>query len=339
MRSLPRQLRLTFSPEPSISNAMANRLLPPDQIPTLLWRRPTSELSLPMSLSNAYRQVLTTRNWLEEALAGGAGGAIGGAKSDATKRHFVESFAGSCARVELVALDPHETLEAASDRMVRAFAGGRLGVLDIPCGAGAAALSLLCVMAVLRSEDRLPRQPLDVFLVGGDNSDTARSLASEMKAELVTALEEQGIRLHSQFLPWDVCDAQSTTELLHAWMEHARDCRRYLVVAANCSGFLQSEGKFEAAKPQLEQVFRWAKARRSDVVWVEPQTNKARLNFLPRLMQWFRHVVPGLFRILAGGEGNPGLLAEAKCAHPLKSGAFRVHLSLVRFEHNDGGDG
>ena len=267
-----------------------------------------------------------------------AGGAIGGEGPDATKQHFVESFAGSCARVELVALDPLETLDQASDRMVSACAGGRLGILDIPCGAGAAAVSLLCVMTVLRSEDRLPRQPLDVFLVGGDNSDTARNLASAVQAELVTALEDQGIRLHSQFVPWDVCDAQSTTELLHAWMEHARDCQRYLVVAANCSGFLQREGKFEAASPQLEQVFRWAKARRSDVVWVEPQTNKARFNFLPRLMRWFRRVFPGLFRILAGGEANPGLLAEAKCAHPLKPGEFRVHLSLVRFEHNEGGD-
>lgn len=318
---------------------MPNRLLPPDQIPTQLWRRPGGELSLPADLANRYRQVLTERQWLNEALAERAGGAIGGERPEATKQHFVESFAGSCARVELVALDPHETLHEVSNRMVNAFAGGRLGLLDIPCGAGAAALSLLCVIAELRREGRLPRQPLDVFLVGGDHSETARGLAESMKAGLEAGLEAQGIRLHPRFVQWDACDAQSTTELLHTWMEHAPDCRQLLVVAANCSGFLQSDGKFKETSPNLEQIFRWAKARRSDVVWVEPQTSAARRGLLPRLVRWVEQSLRGLFHVRAGDDSNSGFLAEAICLHPLKQDTFPVHLSLVRFEQNDGGAG
>lgn len=316
---------------------MPHRLLPPTEIPPLLMLKPGGELLLPADLAGAYRQVLTARNWLDEALAERAGGAIGGAKPEAAKRHFVESFAGSCARVALVVLDPHETLHEASDRIVSAFAGGRLGILDIPCGAGAAALSLLSVIAALRNDSRLPRQLLEVFLLGGDHSELARSLGDEMKTALERCLEEQGIRLHPKFVPWDACDAQSTTELLHTWMEHARDCRQLLVIAANCSGFLQSEGKFKDASPHLEQVFRWANARRSDVAWVEPQTNLARRGFLPRLVQWVGRTLRGLFRVRAGADSNSGSLAEATFVHPLKPGTFPVHVSLVRFEQSEGG--
>lgn len=189
---------------------MPNRLLPPDQIPTQLWRRPGGELSLPADLANRYRQVLTERQWLNEA----------------------------------------------------------------------------------------PR-----------------------------------------FVQWDACDAQSTTELLHTWMEHAPDCRQLLVVAANCSGFLQSDGKFKETSPNLEQIFRWAKARRSDVVWVEPQTSAARRGLLPRLVRWVEQSLRGLFHVRAGDDSNSGFLAEAICLHPLKQDTFPVHLSLVRFEQNDGGAG
>lgn len=316
---------------------MPIRLLPASEIPTSLWRQPDSVLLLPADLASAYRQVLTNRNWLEQALAERAGGAIGGAKPEATKKHFVESFAGSCARVELVALDPHETVNDASDWIMNAFAGGRLGLLDVPSGAGAAAMSLLTVVAALRSEGRLPRQPLEVFLLGGDYSETARILASEMGVAIKARLEDQGISLHDRFVAWDACDAQSTTELLHSWMEHARDCRRYFVVAANCSGFLENEGKFKEAQPNLEQVFRWANARRSDVAWIEPQTNAARLNLLPRLFQWVEKKLRGLFQVRAGEGSDAAALAEARLADPLKEGMFPVRVSLVRFEHHEGG--
>lgn len=316
---------------------MAARLLPPSEIPPSLWQQPDDVLLLPGDLADAYRQVLTDRKWIDEALAERSGGAIGGSSPEVAKQHFVESFAGSCARVGLVTLDPHATLNETSDWIASAFAGGRIGLLDMPCGAGAAALSLLSVIAELRKADVLPRQPLDVFMLGGDYSETARNLASEMAAALRPRLEVEGIKLHLRFVAWDACDAQSTTELIHAWMRHADDCRRYFVVAANCSGFLASGGKFKEAKPNLEQVFRWAKVRRSDIAWIEPQTNAARLNFLPRLLQWAENTLRGLFQVRAGGNGDSGALAEGAFAHPLKDGRIQVRVSLVRFEHHDGG--
>ena len=291
----------------------------------------------PDTLAKGYQQVLTARNWLPAAMAQRVGGGTGGGSADATRQHFVENFSGSCARVQLAALDPHEMLGQASDRIVSAFAGGRVGLLDIPCGAGAAAFSLLSVIALLRSENRLPRQPLEVFLLGGDYSETARLLAGEMGAALRPFLEEQGITLHPRFSAWDACDAQSTTELLHGWMEHARDCRHYFVVAANCSGFLQTDGKFKEAQPNLEQVFRWARARRSDVAWIEPQTNVAGENLFPRLLKWVEQKLRGLFVVLGGEDQRSGEFAEAMFIHPFNPGCIRVHVSLVRFEHHKGG--
>src|SRR6185503_18148296 len=51
--------------------------------------------------------------------------------------------------------------------------------------------------------------------------------------------------------------------------------RVHFVLAANFSGFLQSSKNLDKARPQLDQIFLWAGAKQSQVIWLEPQTKGA----------------------------------------------------------------
>lgn len=313
------------------------RLLLPGMIPVTLWLRPQSLLVLPRTLAEGYHQIVCEEELLRDALSDADDhGPVGGVTEEQTQLHFARRFSGSCARLQLAVLDPKDELYDASNLFLRAFAGGRVGLLDIPCGAGASAATLLLCISELRRESVLPRHPLDIFLVAGDLSRFARAYAARLLDRFRSDLESQGIRLHVRFVDWDILNAQSTTDLLHHWADHARDCRSYFIVVSNFSGFLQSQSRLKAADSQLQEIFRWATSRRSSVIWVEPQTNEATQNFFPRLLsrisKMFRH-----FFSRPGSEARPEIAtSSAHYRHPLREdGHLRVHLSLMRLEHHD----
>ena len=171
---------------------MTERLLDPKDIPQSLWDG-DKLLLLPQPLKDAYHKTLKTRGLLEDALeAPSSEGDIGGKSKDKTAWHFARRFSGSCARVELAILDPKDELGDASDYFLRVFSGGRVSLLDIPCGSGAASATLLMVVAELRRLNIIPREPLEVFLTGGDKSDTARENACLIFNELRQSLTTKG---------------------------------------------------------------------------------------------------------------------------------------------------
>lgn len=311
---------------------MNNRLLQSQDLPEALWSSSDGALVLPDALAEVYKQLLKDKGLYEEALNNDSDdGPVGGIKKADTEKHFASRFSGSAARTQLSILDPHNELGNASDLFVKAFSGGTVGLLDVPSGAGAASLDLLLTVATLREHNTIPRQPLTVKLVSGDISEHARSYASEMLEEVKSTLNKQGIFVDEVSVYWDVCDADSTTGVLHEWMKHAPDCREYFVVMANFSGFLQSQGKFESAKAQLEEVIRWAGQRRSTVLWLEPQTNIVAESFIPRVWNWFSSKLPNTFRCLWDSTADV-LKSHCRFLHPIKDGIPRVHLTLIRLE-------
>jgi len=309
----------------------SDRLLKPKSLPDTLWRTGQGLLCLPSSLCRAYMALLNDKGLLADATCDGDDdGPVGGMTEEETRKHFAQRFAASSARVQLAALDPKADLKSASDLFVKAFSGGTIGLLDIPCGAGAASAALLGCVAELRKARVLPREPLNVFLVAGDISEHARGYARDLLASMRPDLEHEGIWVHDTYVPWDVLDPESTTNVLDRWLEHAHGCREYFVVMANFSGFLQRGGKLRAAQNQLDEVIRWAAQRRSSVAWIEPQTNEASLNFLPRLIRWFKHL-PSLFS--ESWEPSTSIRAtNARYTHPVKGSTPPVRLNLIRLE-------
>ena len=308
---------------------MADRILSLKDIPKSLWID-DNLLHLPLALRDAYLKTLKSRDKLEEACKDSQSGSIGGDTQEETDRHFVHSFDGSCARVELAVLDPYDELDLASDFFMQAFSGGSVRLLDIPCGCGAASATLLATVAELRRQCVLPREPLDVIVTGGDKSDPARNYAELIFGELKESLRNQAIFVSESFQSWDLMDAESTTSLLDQWLSN-QDCDRFFLLIANFSGILSNEGNVKKAKERLGEVFRWTGARKSTIAWIEPQTRKAyqmsRNNVLKRVFESLRR---WFYEPKGSGEA---LTSESKYAHPVcRAKAPTVRLLLYRME-------
>jgi len=313
---------------------MTERILSHSSIPSDLWKD-AANLRLSPHLAHSYKLVLEAAGLYQEALTASVHGDIGGETAEETAQHFARNFSGSCGRVQLALLDPHSHLEEASNLFIRAFSGGKVGLLDIPCGAGAASATILSAIATLRERDVIPRLPLDVYLVAGDFSPPARTTAEQLLESLRPALARQAIFIHVRFVEWNVLDSQSTMALLHTWMEHARDCREYFVLTANFSGFLKHGGKFKSALPQLEQVFGWAGLRKSSIVWLEPRNSGATGGLWQHFKEKLWNLLPVFFKTAPAAVAPEPLVSEAKLEHPLRPDFIhRVNLSLIKLIRN-----
>ena len=315
------------------SSPMSSRLLLTTDIPRTLWDADTQCLTIPRSLADAYQSVLSERNLLEAANDNVIDdGPVGGITEADTHKHFAHRFASSAARTQLALLDPDDVLCNVSNQFVRAFAGGHVGLLDLPCGAGAASLDLLATIAALRQSGAIPRQPLYVHLLAADISKPARDIFLQLAERIRADLASQGIILYIKPESWDALDSESTTQVLDSWLKWATSCSEHFVLLANFSGFLQRDGKFRDAQPQLHEVMRWVAQQNSTLVWIEPQTNTATQHFLPRLLGWLNGKLPRRFRE-GWHPGEADLSAEARYQHPIKSDCRpTVRLVLIRLE-------
>ena len=314
-----------------------SRLIRSEDLPESLWRQSDCVLKLPPELIRAWLALLERhglRPLAEQQDA--SGGCIGGISRDATNKHFAWRFTGSSARVQLAMLDPESHMPHVADAFAQIFAGGRVAVADLPCGSGAAVLTILTVLAELRRQGRLPREPLDVVVIGGEISEDARGYAAEGLNEVRETLEAQAISVQSVFLPWDVCNNISNTDLIRQLTIRCNGCAARMLVLANFSGFLQREGKWNDAQPQLNELFRHSRDERSSVVWIEPQMN----DVLPQtggLFSRVKNLLVGLVRVIRGVSTDtpPDAVAvtSAKVAHALRpEETFSVGLAVMRFD-------
>jgi hypothetical protein len=310
-------------------NQMNNFFVKSYQIPDTLWRPPAtgaeqteSVLVLPPLLVQVYRELLAELGLRQTAenQTPNDEGPQGGITVEATHEHFSRNFSGSCARVQLVTLDPNEVFETTRNALVRLFAGGELSLLDIPCGAGAAGATLLSLVAELRRQAVLPRQPLRVMIVAGDISVPARMLKRRLFEKLSPRLKEFGIEVNLAIRCWDVEDEDQTSELVAAWIKRRHPRARTGVLAVNFSGFLHNRVNRCAGQLHGATVF-----------WVEPQTNQALTGLFPGLQ---RHVLSRLPKLRVSWSKNPApRQADCGVVHPVqRHGRFRARAAALQLE-------
>ena len=304
---------------------MAERYLKPSDIPQPLWDG-ESLLSLPSFLGNAYQVTLEKVGLLEEASKAHDSGAIGGVSKEETDRHFAQNFSGSCARTQLAILDPKNDLGDTSDYFINTFSGGHVRLLDIPCGCGAASLALLATVAELRRENIIPREPLDIFLTGGDIADTARYYADLMCSELKQELRNQAIFVETTLYSWDITESGRTTRILSNWLTDSPSCEKSFLLIANWSGFLRDQKNLKDAEGQLKEVFQWAKDNKCAVAWLEPPMKE---NMKVRILELFRNIIGGL-RDFFGKPGKPTnqLISKVKFINPIRDTPHVVRLQI-----------
>jgi hypothetical protein len=252
------------------------RLLEPEWLPTSLWAASDAVLRLPSKIIVAYQAKLDQAGLMD--LAGQRdekNPPVGGLTQEQTDLHFAQQFDGSVARAELVLLDPSGELGPSSDMLIKSLSGGKLVLVDIPCGAGAISCSFLSNVAQLREEGILPRIPLHVKIVAGELSDPARRYAREMIEQLKPSLQRQAIRVELMMRSWDALDPISTSDLVREILRCQDGTKGLLVAIANFSSFLQRDSKFDEAKPQLEELMRYCSGGKGTALWIEPANNLA----------------------------------------------------------------
>jgi hypothetical protein len=310
------------------------RLIPVKMIPASLWSKERSTLHLPSQLISGWETLLDKCQLREKAVTKAPAGFEGGRSKEDTDNHLAWRFTGSCARVMLTMLDPLEELHQISDVFARIFSGNKVFLADLPCGSGAASISILSVFCELRKQGRIPRIPLHVVIVGGEISEYAQVYAKEMLSSLEAELESQAITVEFEVTDWDVCDKLSNTDLVRKLMLRSQDCSAKLLMLANFSGFLNQNGKWKEAENQLNELFRYSRGDNSTVLWIEPQKNNVTNDggFFSRLIKWFKQS----FLRLIGKENevqqNDYVCSSVDVKHPLNERTFRTNLAVVQFE-------
>jgi hypothetical protein len=232
-------------------------------------------------------------------------------------------------------LDPNDDLAEIPDAFVSIFSGNKVFLADLPCGSGAASLTILSVLCELRMQRLLPRMPLDIVIVGGEISKYAQNYALDAIDFLRADLEAQAISLTFQVMDWDVCDPFKNSDLIKHLTLASQNCAAKLLVIANFSGFLQGDGKWKDAQKQLEELFRHSRDENSIAIWIEPQKKEvvAEHGFISRIISWFKTSFSSLVRI---GDGDweqkyyAKSIVKVKC--PFVEGTFRTNMVVLRFD-------
>lgn len=312
------------------------RLIQPVDIPETLWHADSKCLRLAPALLTAWKHLLQHAGLEEQAKQKVPKGEIGGLSKKETDDHLAWRFSGSSARVQLGFLDPRNELDGVTDAFAKIFSGETVLVADLPCGSGAAVLTLLASIAELRSQGRIPRHPLHVKVVGGELSEFARDYASRAMDHIKVALAEQAIWVSAEFLSWDALDVFSTADLTKKLIVHGQDCSARLMVLANFSGFLQKEGNWDNALPQFQSLFVHGRENNSYAIWIEPQTKQVdgSSGFFSGALEWFKKLF-SVFHTEADQDAlqvkNLGK-SSSKAQHPLRDHQFNVHLEIQRFD-------
>ena len=258
----------------------------------------------------------------------------GGMSLEDTKNHLAWRFTGSSARVMLTMLDPLQDLSHIPDVFARVFSGNKVFLADLPCGSGAASLSILSVLCELRKQRRIPRMPLHVVIVGGEISQYARDYAKEALESLILELEKQAITIEFDIVDWNVRDRFSTADLINHLTLKSHNCSAKLLILANFSGFLEREKQWKKAIKQLDELFRYSRGDNSIALWIEPKKNNVikQGGFFSILINWYNKQFSKLLGKDREIEQDSYVVSSVRVKHPLREGTFRVNLAVIRFD-------
>jgi hypothetical protein len=315
----------------------SNRLLEPERLPKTLWDSEKKILRLPDALAQAYERLIDRYGLREIAQSRTIEDSpVGGLDKPATDKHFAQQFDNSAARTQLAVTNATKDVARASNALIQTLSGNLVCITDAPCGAGAAALSLLSTIAELRANDILPRHPLHIHFVGAEISEFARQYAKEMFAELTPFLESQAISVQLELLPWNVTDNLSNAGLIENVIRTKTNVSKNLLVVANFIGFLKTSGKLKEAEPQLEELFRFASGIDSVAIWIEPQMNSAVSNggLFSTVGRWVNEKWHRFARVNTDGPINESFLtSEVQFLSTLTPDRLRpVRLAVMRLD-------
>lgn len=263
-----------------------------------------SKLIIPNVLTKAYLASLVANDLLTIATAPRPDPApVGGQSKEATDLHYAHAFDGSVARAQLAILDPKTEVPTTAKTLLRFLSGGTLSFIDVPCGAGAAALSILCTAAELRKSGILPREPLNVNLLWGEISPPALEYAHELMTRVKGDLAQQAIFVNWSCFSWDVLSELSNAQLVERIVVSKTVNMQTLLLISNFNGFLENQNKKVKAYPQIAELLKYSSGKLNAAVWIEPNMNKASQGLFPFIMTKLK-TLTGFAKPSLSGLGN-----------------------------------
>lgn len=311
---------------------MKTRFIDSGDIPSSLWCAESEHIVLPAKLVEIWQYLLEENNLLSVAKENAPSGFIGGISKEDTNKHLAWRYNGSCARVLLSILDPKHKLSDVSDAYASIFAGDKVFLVDLPSGSGAATISILCTLFELRKHSVLPRLPLNIEIIAGEISPTARAYLRKQLEILSPYLEEQAIWINFEIVEWDVLCKISTVDLIKKNTISSNNSTSKLLILSNFTGFLQNSGNEKKAQPQLESIFLHSRDSLSTSIWIEPQKKNVE-SFFKKTIKWLR-VSFSSFHVSKLPEDDNSWYAQAdiSCKQPIKDGVFPTRLTVMRFD-------
>lgn len=243
------------------------KMLSPYDLPEELWNG--DNLHLPSSLQNAYWSLLEKNNLTDMCSNNNKDDSniYGGRTREETMHHFAKRYGVSSCRVESLVIDPHGAFQSIPDDILSSFSEGRISLLDLPCGTGAVGASILSTVSTLRSQKKIPKEPLDVYILGGDYSKDALNLYSDMMKTLDPAFKSVGINVSLDTKIWEAEQSHSTSQLFDMLYGKAIS-EEYIVVIANFAGAL-SNAYFTQCEDSLKHIFDRTSNKKCTIIWVE----------------------------------------------------------------------
>lgn len=307
-----------------------DRFIKVKDIPPSLWSSSSQILSLPKALIDLWKELLRLNNLEDMAMQKSPKGFTGGISKEATDKHLAWRYTGSCARVVMTMLDPKNNLSEVADAYAKTFAANKVLLADLPCGAGAGALSIVSTLIVLRKAGVLPRLPLTIKIVAAELSEYALGYYVSQVNAITPIAEEQAISIEYETLKWDALDKIKTANLTQQLTLASQGCDSRLLLLTNFSGFLDKEQKWKMAEPQFEQIFIHSRDKSSTAVWIEPGSKNIPA-FFQKITVWFNALFKKLLKSSHEIELYNGV-TTSHCQHPLKDHKFPVNLNVRRFQ-------
>ena len=311
---------------------MTNRFIKSSDIPSSLWCEKTENIILPIKLVELWKGLLEKNNLLSLAKGRAPQSFVGGISKKETDKHLAWRYNGSCARVLLSVLDPKNKLSDVSDAYASIFAGNKVFLSDLPSGSGAAIVSILCTLFELRKHNVLPRHPLNISIIAGEISPTARTYLKEQLENLTPSLEEQAIWIEFEIVEWDTLSKISTVDLIKKITISSQHSTAKLLILSNFTGFLVHSGKWKKAKLQFDDIFLHSRDLLSTSIWIEPQRKNVD-TFFNKAIIWLKDSFsPLLGSKLTKDDSRWYAQTEILCKQPIKDGNFRVRLTVMKFD-------
>lgn len=301
------------------------RLLNVSNIPKALLK--DKKLYLPTLLVDSWEKLLIKHELLEIAKAKHNKRSVGGASIDETKTHLAHRYNGSSARNLLSILDPKSELKEISDIYVKLFSGGKLLLVDLPCGSGAGIVSILTTFSLLREQGVLPRDYIEIKILCCDISDDALENTSDQLNFLKDNLERQAIMIDFEIQRWDITCEYSTADLIKKIHKISDDSNKYFITINNFSGFLDQNNNWELAKDQIKNIFIHTRSDDTTIIWIEPNIKQSS-NLFSKFFKLLKKITKNVRKDENDDIDETYAMSNAECFNHFSNSFFKISLNI-----------